>query len=49
MLYNRINKENSIKVAENIVIKICEPDLTGTSFDISYFRKLYYCVIYTHK
>ena len=34
---NRINKENSIKVAENIVIKICEPDLTVTSFDISFF------------
>ena len=37
MLNNRTNKENSIKDAENVVIKICEPDLTGTSFDISFF------------
>ena len=35
---NLINKQTSIKVAENIVIKICEPHLTSTSLISSFFE-----------
>ena len=38
MLYNRIKKEKSKNVAEIFVIKICEPDLTGTSLISRFFE-----------
>ena len=38
MLYNRKNKEKSKNIAKNIVIKICEPDLTGTSIVSRFFE-----------
>ena len=35
---NLINKQTSIKVAENIVIKICEPHLTSTSLYLVFLK-----------